>query len=292
MVGARISCDNRRVVASTSRMALRIVAVCVALSGCATSPGPARETAPAPETRVGAAAGAPVAAPAVASPPVPAAPARAAEPGDPRVVIGEMLERGPVHVQLDTRRPGTTVPARYETDARLIVELDRADGLTLDATGIRGTGRIAGTKHRVTIPWTAIYGTWPAANAEETVWWSSAYPEDLVEYAVTTATVQASREPKRTVVERMVKTRGTLIYLDARRPGVVVPPEHRHDPELVLRIGLDLVPPIPDLAFDARGITGTLQFQGKPFRVEVPWTALYAAIIEGYGRGVHWAEKP
>jgi hypothetical protein len=45
-----------------------------------------------------------------------------------------------------------------------------------------------------------------------------------------------------------------------------------------------------DLAVDDRGIAGTLTFAGQPFHCVLPWTAVYAAMVEGEQRGTVWPE--
>lgn len=92
---------------------------------------------------------------------------------------------------------------------------------------------------------------------------------------------------KRAVVERLLGAGAVLLHLDARRPGVKVPPAHAADPRLVLRIGYGLKPPIPDLTVDGDGVTATLSFRGTLFRCVVPWAAIYAVVGED-GRGLVW----
>src|ERR1051325_8691680 len=76
----------------------------------------------------------------------------------------------------------------------------------------------------------------------------------------------------------------------ARRSEVSVPPRFRADPSLVLRFGYNLTPAIADLAVDERAISGTLTFAGQPFHCVLPWTAVYAAMVEGEQRGTVWPE--
>ena len=80
-----------------------------------------------------------------------------------------------------------------------------------------------------------------------------------------------------------------LVHLDARRPDVVVPPPFRTDPQLVLRIGERLTPPV-ELVLDDEAIAATLTFGGRPSRCRVPWTAVFGAIVEGEPKGVVWVD--
>ncbi len=66
----------------------------------------------------------------------------------------------------------------------------------------------------------------------------------------------------------------TMIHLDARRPGVLVPEKLKHEPHLLLNLSYRFEP--PDLAIGEWGIRCTLTFDGKRFTIAVPWSALYA----------------
>ncbi len=66
----------------------------------------------------------------------------------------------------------------------------------------------------------------------------------------------------------------TMIHLDARRPGVLVPEHLKQDPHLLLNLSYRFDP--PDLAVGEWGVRCTLTFGGKRFTIAVPWSALYA----------------
>jgi hypothetical protein len=65
-----------------------------------------------------------------------------------------------------------------------------------------------------------------------------------------------------------------LVAVDATRDDVVVPTTFKTDPQLVLRIGYDLQPPIHDLVISSSGIFGSLSFSGVPFYCKIPWSAV------------------
>ncbi len=48
--------------------------------------------------------------------------------------------------------------------------------------------------------------------------------------------------------------------------------------------------PDPHLTVDDECIAGTLEFSKVPFRVVLPWTAVYAAVLDGEQRGTVWPE--
>jgi stringent starvation protein B len=65
-----------------------------------------------------------------------------------------------------------------------------------------------------------------------------------------------------------------MIHLDARRPGVSVPPQLRGEPHLRLNLSYRFDP--PDLSVTEWGVRSTLSFSGSRFTVAVPWSALFA----------------
>lgn len=66
----------------------------------------------------------------------------------------------------------------------------------------------------------------------------------------------------------------TMVHLDARRPGVIVPPHLKHEAHLLLNLSYRFDP--PDLSVGDWGVRSTLTFSGKRFTVAIPWSALYA----------------
>ena len=100
---------------------------------------------------------------------------------------------------------------------------------------------------------------------------------------------QPQLPPKKAVAESLLEGPSMLVHLDPRRPNVVVPPQFKKQPQLVLQIGLNLVIPIRDLVVDDEAISGTLSFNRSPFWCCVPWPAVYALVGED-GRGLVWPE--
>src|SRR5512138_2239952 len=100
----------------------------------------------------------------------------------------------------------------------------------------------------------------------------------------------ASAPDKRRTLETLLARGPVLVHVDARRAEVSVPPRFRADPSLVLRFGYTLSPAIADLTVDDHAIAGTLTFGGQPFHCVLPWTAVYAAMVEGEQRGTVWPE--
>jgi stringent starvation protein B len=115
-------------------------------------------------------------------------------------------------------------------------------------------------------------------------------PEDVESIGALRDDDDASAPDKRRTLEALLARGPVLVHVDARRAEVTVPPRFRADPSLVLRFGYGLSPAIADLTVDDRAISGTLTFSGQPFQVILPWSAVYAAMVEGEQRGTVWPE--
>jgi stringent starvation protein B len=99
----------------------------------------------------------------------------------------------------------------------------------------------------------------------------------------------SERPSKREAFLALLREGWTSLHLDARRSGVVVPPNLRHEPHLVLQYGHDLPIPIPDLEVDEYGVRATLSFSRIPQLTVVPWSAVYVVVCND-GRGILFAE--
>jgi hypothetical protein len=95
------------------------------------------------------------------------------------------------------------------------------------------------------------------------------------------------RPAKKDVFAALLQEGWVHVYLDPRRPGVVVPRRFARQPQLLLAYGNNMPVPIPDLRFDDRGIRATLSFARRPHRTFVPWTAVYA-ITRPDGSGTYY----
>ena len=92
---------------------------------------------------------------------------------------------------------------------------------------------------------------------------------------------------KREALESLLSQGDVLIQLDPRADGVVVPPDLSGQPLLVLRIGLDMPVPIPDLDITDQRVQATLSFNREPYHVNVPWHAVFGMVSEA-GQGLLW----
>lgn len=115
-------------------------------------------------------------------------------------------------------------------------------------------------------------------------------PEDVPSIDALRDEDDASAPDKRRTLEALLGRGPVLIHVDARRTEVSVPTRFRADASLVLRFGYNLSPAITDLVVDDDGVSGTLTFAGQPFRCVLPWSAVYAAMVEGEQRGTVWPE--
>jgi stringent starvation protein B len=115
-------------------------------------------------------------------------------------------------------------------------------------------------------------------------------PDEIASIAALRDEDDASAPDKRRTLETLLARGPVLVHVDARRAEVAVPTRFRADASLVLRFGYSLSPAIADLSVDDTAIAGTLTFGGQPFRCVLPWTAVYAAMVEGEQRGTVWPE--
>ncbi|MCU0659863.1 MAG: ClpXP protease specificity-enhancing factor SspB [Polyangiaceae bacterium] len=80
------------------------------------------------------------------------------------------------------------------------------------------------------------------------------------------------------------------ITLDARYAGVVLPARFLAAPQLMLEIGRNMIPPIPDLDIEGDAVRCTLSFAKQPFHCTMPWGSIWSLIGKRDGRGYHWVE--
>jgi len=79
-----------------------------------------------------------------------------------------------------------------------------------------------------------------------------------------------------------------MLHLDARRSGVVVPPQYAH--EAHLRLNLSYRYSIADLIVDDGHVQATLSFGGTPFQCQLPWPAIFGITSHESGDGQVWPE--
>lgn len=96
--------------------------------------------------------------------------------------------------------------------------------------------------------------------------------------------------PKRETLLKLLDKSSARLFLDPRCDGVVVPKWFLKQPELVLRVGYALTPPIPDLEVGDDHLSCTLSFNRRPTWCRVPFSAIYAVISDADGRSVVWPE--
>src|SRR4029077_11170369 len=95
--------------------------------------------------------------------------------------------------------------------------------------------------------------------------------------------------PKKEVALALLERSNVDVYLDPRAKGVVVPPQFRKEPRLILKIGLNMPVPIPDLRLDDESMSCTLSFNRARFFCVVPWPSVFAMVGDD-GRGMVWPD--
>jgi hypothetical protein len=97
--------------------------------------------------------------------------------------------------------------------------------------------------------------------------------------------------PKREVALALVQTAASVfIHLDPRPADVNVPSWFKSQPELVLQVGLNLVPAIVDLDIGQDALSATLSFNRRPEHCRIPWSAIWGLVGDD-GRGMIWPES-
>ena len=79
-----------------------------------------------------------------------------------------------------------------------------------------------------------------------------------------------------------------MVHLDARRTGVVVPPQYLSDAHL--RLNLSYRYSIPDLEICEERVQATLSFGGRPFHCVLPWSCIFGITSHLTGDGQVWPE--
>lgn len=87
-------------------------------------------------------------------------------------------------------------------------------------------------------------------------------------------------EPSRADIFKalILRNDSVFVHMMPKWPGAVVPAKLKTKKQIVLQLGYDMPVPIPDLLFNDNGLSATLTFGGKPFKVSVPWESIYAMV--------------
>ncbi|MFQ5671783.1 MAG: ClpXP protease specificity-enhancing factor SspB [Nitrospinales bacterium] len=79
-----------------------------------------------------------------------------------------------------------------------------------------------------------------------------------------------------------------MVCLDARRPEVKVPANHRENPAMSLIFNLNFRRP---MEINPQGIFATLTFQGRPCKCVIPFEAVWAIFSPSFQEGQVWEES-
>ncbi len=93
---------------------------------------------------------------------------------------------------------------------------------------------------------------------------------------------------KAAIVLKLLEEGDTMLCMDARYEGVIVPREHAHSPSLRLILNLNFPQPID---VTAEGISANLAFGGRRFACYIPMAALWAAFNPQTMQGMMWPDS-
>ena len=100
---------------------------------------------------------------------------------------------------------------------------------------------------------------------------------------------QSRLPPKKDVALALLEQSTVFVHLDPRSDDVRVPAGFKKQAQLVLQIGYNMVPPIPDLELGDDGIQCTLSFSKVAHRCWIPWDAVFA-LYDYSQRGMVWPD--
>jgi len=86
--------------------------------------------------------------------------------------------------------------------------------------------------------------------------------------------MENSLKEKQNKLSSMLERGMVMIYLDARKPGVRLPANLEAQAHVALNLSYRFSP--PDLTVNVWGVRATLSFEGRPFLVAIPWSAIFA----------------
>ena len=95
---------------------------------------------------------------------------------------------------------------------------------------------------------------------------------------------------KKTVFEHLYARGSVFVSFDSRKFGVVIPAYLRGQPQIILKFGDDLIPPMTDLDVTEGAVSATLSFGVVPFYCVVPWSAVFS-VANSAGIGHLWEDE-
>lgn len=93
---------------------------------------------------------------------------------------------------------------------------------------------------------------------------------------------------KRERLKKLLDKGMVMLHLDARRPGVSVPPQFADDPHLRLNLSYRFAP--YDLELGETQIRATLTFGGTPWACLVPYRAVFGLTSQSLSESLVWLE--
>ncbi len=94
---------------------------------------------------------------------------------------------------------------------------------------------------------------------------------------------------KRKIFDDMLQAGIAAVHLDARQPGVLVPPHLADQAWLVLNYSWRYR--VADFRFDDEAVEASLSFGGQSHFCRVPWAAVFAVTDPGRSQGQIWHDE-
>ena len=100
---------------------------------------------------------------------------------------------------------------------------------------------------------------------------------------------QAPNIDKKKHLERLLTEGLVTIFVDSQRSDVLVPNQHKYNPQLILNLSYKFY--IPDFKIVEDHVEGTLKFGSIPFFCHIPFDGIYGMVSQGLSETVVFPES-
>lgn len=93
-----------------------------------------------------------------------------------------------------------------------------------------------------------------------------------------------SNKSKQQAFQAFMKRGEVLLYLDPRKDEIELPAHLTGQPMVILRLGMSMPIPIPDIEAGEEMLSATLSFDRSPFFCRIPWLSVFGmCAVSGEG---------